>query len=376
MSDTVPGGTALKNLSRYLPLGRTDISAEGDASVHYYIGPSAFVVLAKKGDAPVLGEIGSVPAGLMGAVAFGAGDFAGGRAALRLNGLSAVAIAQVVAAATGVLVLGMTGGAAPVGSQLSLAMLGGAFHVIAVFFIYQGMARGRVSVIAPVAGIVGIAVPVVADMVFIKLASPLQCAGILFAAAAIVLVSRASTEEENRTQTRFSIRFGIISGIGYGLADLCLGLMTTATAEGALAVARLTGASLSIGLLSAFWLGAGHLATAPKLASTLLVSHRGQSQAALQISPDMSLWLALPRLDATVRKGLFLCAMAGLLDCLGQLGYVLSATQGQMSVAAALVAMYPAVSVGLAIWILKERICPMQLAGLVAGLGSILLLSQ
>jgi drug/metabolite transporter (DMT)-like permease len=118
------------------------------------------------------------------------------------------------------------------------------------------------------------------------------------------------------------------------------------------------------------------LATAPKLVSTLLVSHRGQSQVALQISPDISLWFALLRLDATVRKGLFLCAMAGLLDCLGQLGYVLSATQGQMSVAAALVAMYPAVSVGLAIWILKERICPMQLAGLVAGLGSILLLSQ
>jgi len=64
------------------------------------------------------------------------------------------------------------------------------------------------------------------------------------------------------------------------------------------------------------------------------------------------------------------------LDCFGQLGYVLSATQGQMSIAAALIAFYPAVSVALAVWLLKERIGSPQITGLTASFGSILLLSM
>ena len=82
------------------------------------------------------------------------------------------------------------------------------------------------------------------------------------------------------------------------------------------------------------------------------------------------------RLDKGTKRGLQLCVLAGVLDCLGQLGYVLSATHGKISVAAALVAMYPAVSVGLAVWLLKERIGPTQLAGLLATFVSIVLLSQ
>jgi hypothetical protein len=44
-------------------------------------------------------ELGAVGAGLMGAVAFGAGDIAGGAASRQINGLSAVALAQIVAPA-------------------------------------------------------------------------------------------------------------------------------------------------------------------------------------------------------------------------------------------------------------------------------------
>lgn len=307
----------------------------------------------------MLFEIGAVSAGLLGAVAFGAGDFAGGRASLRLNGLSAVAVAQSVSAVTALLVLAVAGGVVPNGTRLCLAMLAGTFHVIAVFFIYQGIARGRVSVIAPIAGVTGIALPVLADMMFIQAVSFEQCAGFFLATAAIVLIAQGPSQDEDRSQTLFSIRFGLASGIGYGLADLCLGLMTVSTAEGGLAVARLTGACLSIGLLSASWLGP------VQMAATRLASVSRESWA-----------LSSPLVDANVRNGLVLCSVAGLLDCFGQLGYVLSATRGQMSIAAALTAMYPAVSVALAIWLLKERIGSIQLTGLAASFGSILMLSQ
>jgi len=198
----------------------------------------------------MLGEIGAVTAGLMGAVAFGAGDFAGGRASLRLNGLSAVAIAQMASAATALCVLAISGALWPDGNLLLLAVLAGTFHVIAVFFLYQGIARGRVSVIAPIAGVTGIALPVLADILFISTASSMQCAGIILAVAAIVLISQSPEADEEKCGTRQSIQFGLISGMGYGLADLCLGLMTPLTAEGGLAVARLTGACLALSLLA------------------------------------------------------------------------------------------------------------------------------
>jgi drug/metabolite transporter (DMT)-like permease len=229
-----------------------------------------------------------------------------------------------------------------------------------VFFLYQGMAHGRVSVVAPVAGIVGIGVPVIADFSFIQMASPVHCAGIALAVVAILLFSQSSPEDEDRSKTRYSIRAGFISGMGYGLADLFLGLMTTDTAEGGLAVARMTGATLAIGLLLALWFAAW-------FREPLRMS------AAASPSKD-STWL--PSWDANVRLGLLLCALAGFLDCLGQLGYVLSATQGQISVAAALVAMYPAVAVGLAVWLLKERIGPTQWSGLAATFSGIGLLAQ
>ena len=308
----------------------------------------------------MLSEIGAVPAGLMGAVSFGAGDFAGGRASLRLNGLSAVAIAQLVAAATAMTVLTMTGSLIPEGSQLSLAMLAGISHVIAVFFLYQGMAHGRVSVVAPVAGVVGIAVPVIADLGFIQMAAPAHCAGIALAIVAILLFSRSSADDEDLTKTSFSIRFGFISGMGYGLADLFLGLMTTDTAEGGLAAARMTGASLAFGLILALSVGP---------------SFRNSSAMTFFAAPgEHSAWL--PAWDEKLQLGLILCVLAGFLDCIGQLGYVLSATQGQISVAAALVAMYPAISVGLAVWLLKERIGSTQWAGLAATFAGIVLLSQ
>ena len=77
-----------------------------------------------------------------------------------------------------------------------------------------------------------------------------------------------------------------------------------------------------------------------------------------------------------LRLGLALAVVAGLLDASGQLAYVLSATRGQMSIAAATTALYPAVVVGLSIWLLKERICRTQISGMLAGGVSIALMAR
>lgn len=308
--------------------------------------------------------MGAVGAGLMGAVAFGAGDIAGGAASRQINGLSAVALAQIVAAATALIVLAAAAGTVPEGPSLVYAMMAGACHVLAVFYIYQGIARGRVCIVAPLSGVIGIALPVIVDLAFIEMASSLQIAGIVLAALSIILVSQSGAGMGAAEPIGFSVRCAVVSGIGFGCADLCLGLMTQETAEGGLAVARTTGAVLAVtvlllrgGLKSSF--GAG---TAP--------------QAFADPHPPAASAGVVPAIDVRLRLGILLCVVAGVLDCIGQLGYVLSATQGQMSVAAALIATYPAVSTALAMYVFGERVGGRQAIGLGISLASILLLSQ
>lgn len=309
-------------------------------------------------------ELGAVGAGLMGAVAFGAGDIAGGAASRQINGLSAVALAQIVAAATALIVLASAAGSVPEGASLVYAMMAGAFHVLAVFYIYQGIARGRVCVIAPVSGVIGIALPVIVDLAFIKMASGLQIAGIVLAALSVVLMANSAQDQETNEPLRFSLKCAVLSGLGFGCADLCLGLMTAETAEGGLAVARTTGAVLALTVLMA----RGGITATLGAGAALLASAAPRLPGATAGT--------VPVLDARLRLGILLCIAAGALDCIGQLGYVLSATQGQMSVAAALIATYPAVSAALAIYVFGERISARQAIGLGVSLTSILLLSQ
>ncbi len=140
--------------------------------------------------------------------------------------------------------------------------------------------------------------------------------------------------------------------------------MTVETAEGGLAVARTTGAMLAVSV----------------------VLMRGGFKTSLIAGSNLHAWTAphpplpatgtVPAIDGRLRLGSLLCVVAGVLDCIGQLGYVLSATQGQMSVAAALIATYPAVSAALAMYVFGERIGGKQAIGLGVSLASILLLSQ
>ena len=73
--------------------------------------------------------------------------------------------------------------------------------------------------------------------------------------------------------------------------------------------------------------------------------------------------------------GLLLAGTAGVLDMLGQIGYVVAATQGSMGVAAALVGLFPGVSVLLAVVILREWIESTQFFGLAVGATGVFLVS-
>ena len=67
--------------------------------------------------------------------------------------------------------------------------------------------------------------------------------------------------------------------------------------------------------------------------------------------------------------------MSSLLDSAGNAFYALSARMGRMDVAAVLGSLYPGSTVLLAWFILKERISPLQMIGILVALIAIVLIT-
>jgi drug/metabolite transporter (DMT)-like permease len=236
----------------------------------------------------------------------------------------------------------------------------GVAYAIGLMFLYQGIALGRVAVVVPVCGVVGILVPLLGDLFLDRPISATQFLGIAVCAFAIVLLSRTTDAPSFGHSRHFSFRTGFISGMGYGTADLILGILAPEDSAASFMVARSVAALIAISMIFLSILRAGAMGA----------GSGGQSNVAGGLA-----WVQRPHL-ASMAPFIALGMIAGCLDTVGHMSYVHVATQGgSMAVAAALVALFPAVVVALAVVFLRERIFPGQYMGLAASLLGILTLS-
>jgi drug/metabolite transporter (DMT)-like permease len=67
--------------------------------------------------------------------------------------------------------------------------------------------------------------------------------------------------------------------------------------------------------------------------------------------------------------------LAGSCDALANMCFLLASRHGLLSVASVLTSLYPATTVVLAVWLLREHTSPTQRAGLALAAGSIVLLT-
>jgi uncharacterized membrane protein len=306
-------------------------------------------------------QLGAVSAALIGALAYGTGDFLGGRAALRLSASGAVAIAQTVAMLFMIQQFQREGAALPTGGDWYPSLLGGVAYAFGLLLLYQGLAFGRIGIVAPLCGLVGIVIPLLGDIVLERAISQSQLLGIGLCALAAILIAWLPPALEEGGPVAWSVKVGVMSGLGYGTADLCLGSMTPETATGALLVTRSVAALIAVSVVL--------LLVMP--GRTVRLAAMAETTA---IGPDGSIagWWPKARL---LQQGCLLAAIAGVLDTIGHMGYVNAAVQGSMGVAAAIVALFPAVSVLLAVIILKERISRLQATGFALGIAAIWVVS-
>ena len=148
------------------------------------------------------------------ALAYGAGDYAGGRATRALNVLGVLFISQAV---------GLVGIAAaavalrqplPADSSAVWGAAAGLSGLIGLGSLYRGLSEGSAAIVSPVAAVVGAGAPIIAGVLLGDSPTLTGWLGIAVALPAILLLS-LSRGRSAGFETR-SLLFAAVAGIGFG----------------------------------------------------------------------------------------------------------------------------------------------------------------
>jgi drug/metabolite transporter (DMT)-like permease len=268
---------------------------------------------------------------LLSAASWGAGDFSGGIAAKKANVFRIIVVAHAFGLLSMLLMAWLTHESIPPRADLiwgAIAGLSGAFGIAA---LYKALAIGRMGIIAPVAGVITAALPVVVGIATLGLPPAIQLAGFALALVSIWLVARP----DGQIDTHRGLGLAIASGVCFGL-----------------------------------FLVAGKLA-GPHAVFWPMVTARAAS---VVVMGAISLLLVS---DArSLRPAIVPILLCGLLDSVGNALYIGATRHGRLDVAAVLSSLYPASTVILARFVLKERMSRLQGVGIAGALVAIALISS
>lgn len=267
---------------------------------------------------------------LLAAAAYGAADFLGGLATRRLPPVAVVLRTNFIGLAGLVPCALLLGDGAVPGRDLAIGAAGGISVLSGLLLLYRGLARGVMSVFAPVTAVLSAVVPVVTGLATGERPSVVALAGIPLALAGIALLAREPRDEDTRTRgLPFADLIGALgAGVGFGLFFVAL----DATSEDA-------------GIWPVVAARAASMVVLVTLAATTTAGRAGPVRARAGTTP----WLLVG---------------CGLLDA-GANALVLLATQrGLLTLVAVLAALYPASTLVLARVVLGERLAVSQRAGL------------
>lgn len=262
-------------------------------------------------------------------------DFAGGLAARRVPALRVVVVSYPVAAVlVGMFAVGVGGpvaaGAVGWGCACGVALgLGG-------WWFYAALGAGPISVVSPLSAVLAAAVPVAVGVLGGERPSPAATAGIGAALVAVVLVSREVTDEDVRPH-RFTPRVAWLTfgaGVAFGLNFVFVAQMPAESELWPLLFARLAAAAL---VLTA-------------------------AAAAGELRPPTGLPLKL-------------ALGAAVLDVGGNVAMLLALRNAPLSLGSVLISLFPAVTVLLAVVVLRERARSWQVLGMVLAAAAVVLIT-
>jgi drug/metabolite transporter (DMT)-like permease len=266
------------------------------------------------------------------AALYGSADFLGGLAARRSAVMPVMIFSQLAGSCMLVAILPWLPPASAGFADLVWGMVAGVALGIGLTQLYQSLAIGKMSVVAPMTAVFAVIVSALVGLSGGDRLSATAFGGVALAIAAIVLISQDRTPntalEEQGSAAR-TLAIAVSAGFFIGVF-----------------FAALKQSSASAGLLP--------LLSARVTALAVLAVLAFFRKPSLKVGRD-TVWLIL---------------LGGALDVMANVLYVLAARHGMLTIAATLTSLYPASTIVLARFVLGERLRAIQIAGLsCAGLG-------
>ena len=263
-------------------------------------------------------------------LAWGVADFVGPLVSRTLGMLRVLFWAQV----GGVLAIGLAvaiRGQGPAGWAVLFAILASFGGMLGLFAYYRGMKTGAMSVVAPIAGVSAV-IPVVFGIATGDSPSTTQIAGVV---CALLGVGLASIEHhEGSPRVAAGVGLALLAALGFGFYFPWMH---------------------AAGKVDFWWASLVFRTTALLIVAAALTAQRPS----LRLRP----------------RDLAIVTAVGIGDTIGNVLFAASSSHGLVSLTAVLASLYPVVTVLLAAAVLRERVAPMQRAGIALTLAGVALIS-
>ena len=290
---------------------------------------------------------------LASATTFGFADFLGGLASRRAHPLVVAALSQVAGLLVLALVLPLSG-VAPTTTALWFGGVAGIAGAGGLVFYFRALAIGPMAVTAPLAAVVGAALPIGVGLATGERPGPLAFVGIGLGVVAVALASRPGPDTDDRAHApgphdgvgdggglragdpgglQAGLTAAVLAGVAFGVFFVTLDAAPDDGGLWPLLGARITGIVLLAGLL-------------------------GRRRPAV---PD--------------GRGIGIGLVSGLLDMTANVLFLLATQTGMLALVAVLTSLYPVGVVLLARTVLRERLGRVQWLGVAAAVGATILIA-
>jgi drug/metabolite transporter (DMT)-like permease len=258
-------------------------------------------------------------------------------------------------------------------SDLAWGALSGIVGAIAIALLYASLAIGPMSILSPLTALMSAVTPMLwGTLVGSERFGPLGLWGLGLALVAVVLVGFVPERGAVRPSAK-GLVLALGSGFAIGTYYIVISHTTDASGVVPLVANRVVAAIVlfaAVGVVALVTAGPGARARA-RARARVAVDPSADAASSDAGRPDGALQGAAPRpvfRDSAFRTGLVLALACGVVDAVANVLLLLGIRAGDLAVAAVLGAMYPAGTVLLAAIVLRERIAPVQWAGLALAL--------
>ena len=266
------------------------------------------------------------------AFVYGLGDYCGGRASRKMDSLVVTCVGQIFSLGLLGIFLVILGDPAPGLHDWLWGAAGGIGGFVGLSFFYYALAKGSMTVVAPLAAVVSAVLPVGAGLLLGDRPSLIAYIGIVVAVAGIALVTGAVGTAHAPTKLAI-VGVATLAGCGFGWMFVCLDRTSEDSGMWPLLAARI--ASITI-------------------ASTIIFIR--------QMSRD--------RADKPAIRVTSIALWAGLFDMGANVLFVFANRHGMLSLVSVITALYPVSTIVLALRLDHEKANRSQFVGMAcAGLA-------